>query len=160
MQCFFSFYIRARLVDYLFPMSKVLKIRVGRSGKKKIRKKKKKAEVPIIGYQISLFVTEMLPMPWQEVQICVHDVHETHFPLYYSSACSYRKLCRFEKCWIRRLQQKQIIQTFYFIYFIQNAVLRRKRSSSGQGRSESKKKIFFFFRVGPKNRVGRDMGNR
>ena len=85
------FQVRARLVDYLFPMSKVLKIRVGRSGKKK-------AEVPIIGYQISLFVTEMLPMPWQEVQICVHDVHETHFPLYYSSACSYRKLCRFEKC--------------------------------------------------------------
>ena len=78
--------VRARLVDYLFPMSKVLKIR------------KKKAEVPIIGYQISLFVTEMLPMPWQEVQIFVHDVHETHFPLYYSSACSYRKLCRFEKC--------------------------------------------------------------
>ena len=69
-------------------MSKVLKIRVGRSGKKK--KEKKKAEVPIIGYQISLFVTEMLPMPWQEVQICVHDVHETHFPLYYSSAYSYR----------------------------------------------------------------------
>ena len=87
--------LRARLVDYLFPMSKVLKIRVGRSGKKK---RKKKAEVPIIGYQISLFVTEMLPMPWQEVQICVHDVHETHFPLYHSSACSYRKLCRFEKC--------------------------------------------------------------
>ena len=87
--------VRARLVDYLFPMSKVLKIRVGRSGKKK---RKKKAEVPIIGYQISLFVTEMLPMPWQEVQICVHDVHVTHFPLYYSSACSYRKLCRFEKC--------------------------------------------------------------
>ena len=76
-------------------MSKVLKIRVGRSGKKK---REKKAEVPIIGYQISLFVTEMLTMPWQEVQICVHDVHETHFPLYYSSACSYRKLCRFEKC--------------------------------------------------------------
>ena len=88
---------RARLVDYLFPMSKVLIIRVGRSGKKK-KRKKKKAEVPIIGYQISLFVTEMLPMPWQELQICVHDVHETHFPLYYSSACSYRKLCRFEKC--------------------------------------------------------------
>ena len=87
--------LRARLVDYLFPMSKVLKIRVGRSGKKK--RKEKKAEVPIIGYQIVLFVTEMLPMPWQEVQICVHDVHETHFPLYYSSACSYRKLCRFEK---------------------------------------------------------------
>ena len=93
-----NFFLRARLVDYLFPMSKVLKIRVGRSGKKKNGKKKKKAEVPIIGYQISFFVTEMLPMPWQEVQICVHDVHETHFPLYYSSACSYRKLCRFEKC--------------------------------------------------------------
>ena len=61
-------------------MSKVLKIRVGRSGIKKKEKRKKKAEVPIIGYQISLFVTEMLPMPWQEVQICVHDVHETHFP--------------------------------------------------------------------------------
>ena len=29
--------LRARLVDYLFPMSKVLKIRVGRSGKKKGR---------------------------------------------------------------------------------------------------------------------------
>ena len=29
------FCLRARLVDYLFPMSKVLKIRVGRSGKKK-----------------------------------------------------------------------------------------------------------------------------
>ena len=76
-------------------MSKVLKIRVGRSGKKKGGKK---AEVPIIGYQISLCVTEMLPMLWQEVQICVHDVHETYFPLYYSSACLYRKLCRFEKC--------------------------------------------------------------
>ena len=94
--CFRIFILRARLVDYLFPMSKVLKIRVGRSGKNK--KGKKKAEVPILGYQISLFVTEMLPMPWQEVQICVHDVHETHFPLYYSSACSYRQLCRFEKC--------------------------------------------------------------
>ena len=23
----------------------------------------------------------MLPMPWQEVQICVHDVHETHIIL-------------------------------------------------------------------------------
>ena len=31
--------VRARLVDYLFPMSKVLKIRVGRSGKKKGKKK-------------------------------------------------------------------------------------------------------------------------
>ena len=31
--------LRARLVDYLFPMSKVLKIRVGRSGKKKKEKK-------------------------------------------------------------------------------------------------------------------------
>ena len=31
--------LRARLVDYLFPMSKVLKIRVGRSGKKKKRQK-------------------------------------------------------------------------------------------------------------------------
>ena len=41
-------------------------------------------------------------------------------------------------------KQKQIIQTF-FVYFIQNAVLRRKKSSSGQGRSESKKKKFFFF---------------
>ena len=90
-----EFPFRARLVDYLFPMSKVLKIRVDRSVKKK---EKKKAEVPIIGCQMSLFVTEMLPMPWQEVQICVHDVHETYFLLYYSSACSYRKLCRFEKC--------------------------------------------------------------
>ena len=35
------FMLRARLVDYLFPMSKVLKIRVGRSGKKKKGKKKK-----------------------------------------------------------------------------------------------------------------------
>ena len=34
------YYVRARLVDYLFPMSKVLKIRVGRSGKKKRKKKK------------------------------------------------------------------------------------------------------------------------
>ena len=33
--------VRARLVDYLFPMSKVLKIRVGRSGKKKKGKKKR-----------------------------------------------------------------------------------------------------------------------
>ena len=31
-------FIRARLVDYLFPMSKVLKIRVGRSGEKKEKK--------------------------------------------------------------------------------------------------------------------------
>ena len=89
------FELRARLVDYLFPMSKVLKIRVGRSGKKK---KEKKGRSTYNRYQISLFVTEILPMPRQEVQICVHDVHETHFPLYYSSACSYRKLCRFEKC--------------------------------------------------------------
>ena len=42
--CFETF-VRARLVDYLFPMSKVLKIRVGRSGKKKKKEKKKKAEV-------------------------------------------------------------------------------------------------------------------
>ena len=34
-----SMSVRARLVDYLFPMSKVLKIRVGRSGKKKGKKK-------------------------------------------------------------------------------------------------------------------------
>ena len=34
--------LRARLVDYLFPMSKVLKIRVGRSGKKKKEKKRQK----------------------------------------------------------------------------------------------------------------------
>ena len=34
--------IRARLVDYLFPMSKVLKIRVDRSGKKKKEKKRQK----------------------------------------------------------------------------------------------------------------------
>ena len=33
--------VRARLVDYLFPMSKVLKIRVGRSGKKKGKKRQK-----------------------------------------------------------------------------------------------------------------------
>ena len=33
--------VRARLVEYLFPMSKVLKIRVGRSGKKKKKGKKK-----------------------------------------------------------------------------------------------------------------------
>ena len=39
---------------------------------------------------------------------------------------------------------------FFFIYFIQNAVLRRKKSSSGQGRSESKKRIFFFLESGPK----------
>ena len=39
---------------------------------------------------------------------------------------------------------------FFFIYFIQNAVLRRKKSSSGQGRSESKKKNFFFLGSGPK----------
>ena len=39
-------------------------------------------------------------------------------------------------------KQIQIIQTF-FIYFIQNAVLRRKKSSSGQGRSESKKNLTF-----------------
>ena len=38
---FFKSWLRARLVDYLFPMSKVLKIRVGRSGKKKKGKKKK-----------------------------------------------------------------------------------------------------------------------
>ena len=39
----------------------------------------------------------------------------------------------------------------FFIYFIQNAVLRRKKSSSGQGRSESKKKKnFFFLGSGPK----------
>ena len=31
-------HVRARLVDYLFPMPKVLKIRVGRSGKKKGKK--------------------------------------------------------------------------------------------------------------------------
>ena len=55
-------------------------------------------------------------------------------------------------------KQKQIIQTF-FIYFIQNAVLRRKKAPLDRvGRKV--KKIFFFFRVGPKNRVGRDMGNR
>ena len=35
------FFVRARLVDYLFPMSKVLKIRVGRLGKKKKGKKKR-----------------------------------------------------------------------------------------------------------------------
>ena len=46
-------------------------------------------------------------------------------------------------------KQKKNIQTF-FIYFIQNAVLRRKKSSSGQGRSESKKKNFFFLGSGPK----------
>ena len=38
--CFRIFILRSRLVDYLFPMSKVLKIRVGRSGKKKKEKKK------------------------------------------------------------------------------------------------------------------------
>ena len=43
-----------------------------------------------------------------------------------------------------------IIQTF-FIYFIQSAVLRRKKNSSGQGRSESKKK-YFFLGSGPKIR--------
>ena len=36
-----SIQVRARLVDYLFPMSKVLKIRVGRSGKKKKKEKKR-----------------------------------------------------------------------------------------------------------------------
>ena len=56
-------------------------------------------------------------------------------------------------------KQKQIIQTF-FIYFIQNAVLRRKKAPLDRVGRKVKKKIFFFFRVGPKNRVGRDMGNR
>ena len=51
-----------------------------------------------------------------------------------------------------------IIQTF-FIYFIQNAVLRRKKAPLDRvGRKV--KKNYYFFRVGPKNRVGRDMGNR
>ena len=118
-------------------MSKVLKIRVGRSGKKK------KAEVPIIGYQISLFLTEMLPMPWQEVQICVHDVHETHIilQLVHTENCSDLKNVEFAG---------SIINNFFIFYFIQNAVLRRKKSSSGQGRSESKKKKIFFLGSGPK----------
>ena len=73
-------------------------------------------------------------MPWQEVQICVHDVHETHFA---GSIINKRTDGTF----------KIINGLFrlFFIYFIQNAVLRRKKSSSGQGRSESKKKNFFFF---------------
>ena len=52
-----------------------------------------------------------------------------------------------------------IINKLFFIYFIQNAVLRRKKNLDRVGWKVKKKK-FFFFRVGPKNRVGRDMGNR
>ena len=47
----------------------------------------------------------------------------------------------------------------FFIYFIQNAVLRRKKAPLDRVGRKVKKKILFF-RVGPKNRVGRDMGNR
>ena len=104
-------------------MSKVLKIRVGRSGKKK----EKKAEVPIIGYQISLFVTEMLPVPWQEVQICVHDVHETHFPLYYSSACSYRKLCRFEKMLNSQAPTKTNYSDFFYSFHSKCSSQKKKK---------------------------------
>ena len=52
-------------------------------------------------------------------------------------------------------KQKQIIQTFFFIYFIQNAVLRRKKAPLDRVGRKVKKEKF-----GPKNRVGRDMGNR
>ena len=50
----------------------------------------------------------------------------------------------------KRCQNLSLLFRLFFIYFIQNAVLRRKKSSSGQCRSESKKKIFFFLGSGPK----------
>ena len=56
-------------------------------------------------------------------------------------------------------KQKQIIQTFLFISFKMQFSEEKKAPLDRVGRKV--KKIFFsFFRVGPKNRVGRDMGNR
>ena len=58
------------------------------------------------------------------------------------------------------VQTKNKLFRLFFIYFIQNAVLRRKKAPLDRVGRKVKKKKFFFFRVGPKNRVGRDMGNR
>ena len=52
-----------------------------------------------------------------------------------------------------------VISQTFFIYFIQNAVLRRKKAPLDRVGRKVKKK-FVFFMVGPQNRVGRDMGNR
>ena len=102
-------------------------------------------------------------MPWQEVQICVHDVHETHFPLYYSSACSYRKLCNLKNVeFAGSIINKQcqnlsflypelmvIIQTFLFISFKMQFSEEKKAPLDRVGR-KVKKKIFFFLGSGPK----------
>ena len=48
---------------------------------------------------------------------------------------------------------------FLFISFKMQFSEEKKAPLDRVGR-KVKKKIFFFFRVGPKNRVGRDMGNR
>ena len=78
-------------------MSKVLKIRVGRSGKKKKGKKKKGRST--YNRVSNFFICDRNAANGKKYKyVYVHDVHETHFPLYYSSACSYRKLCRLEKC--------------------------------------------------------------
>ena len=49
---------------------------------------------------------------------------------------------------------------FLFISFKMQFSEEKKAPLDRVGRKVKKKKNFFFFRVGPKNRVGRDMGNR
>ena len=61
----------------------------------------------------------------------------------------------------KRCQNLSFLYPELFYLFHSKCSSQKKKSSSGQGRSESKKKKKkFIFRVGPKNRVGRDMGNR
>ena len=112
----------------------------------------------------------MLPMPWQEVQICVHDVHETHFPLYYSSACSYincadlknvefagsiiNKRCQnliflYPELMVQCTNKNKLFRLFYLFYSKCSSQKKKKLLWTGSV-GKFKKKIFFFLGSGPK----------
>ena len=57
-------------------------------------------------------------------------------------------------------KQKQIIQTLFYLFHSKCSSQKKKKLLWTGSVGKLKRIFFFFFRVGPKNRVGRDMGNR
>ena len=81
----------------------------------------------------------MLPMPWQEVQICVHDVHETHIilQLVHTENCADLKNVEFAG---------SIINNFFlFISFKMQFSEEKKAPLDRVGRKVKKKYIYIFF---------------
>ena len=130
----FAFGLRARLVDYLFPMSKVLKIRVGRSGKKK--------EGRSTYNRVSNFFIcdrNAANAMARSTNMCTWCSWDT-FPSVSFFSLFIQKIVQI---WKMLNSQAQIIQTFFYL-FHSKCSYQKKKSSSGQDRSESKKKNLFF----------------